>query len=417
MAKKKTKVSVLVLAVILVVGTLFFSVNKTEAAGGTTHFIVINKANNQLAYYKNNKLVRTFSVATGRTNSLTPEGKFRIVNKIVNRPYYTGKIPGGDPRNPLGNRWMGINARGTNGTTYAIHGNNNPSSIGKYISSGCVRMYDNEVEWLFSQVTVGTPVVITNSSKSFDAIAAANGYKVSGSSQPSQPAVSGLKKGSRGNEVRTLQQKLTSLGYDTKGVDGIFGNNTDTALRRFQKDRGLSVNGVVDSATQKALNGAKPGVKPPATSTGLKKGSRGNEVRALQQKLTSLGFSTKGIDGVFGNNTDAALRQFQKARGLSVTGVVDAATQKALNGTTANKPSSPSKGPSLTSGPTLKLGSKGDAVKALQQKLTSLGFNTQGVDGMFGSNTSAAVRKFQSANGLAADGIVGPNTYKALSSK
>ncbi|MCG3017628.1 L,D-transpeptidase, partial [Escherichia coli] len=85
----------------------------------TTHFIVINKANNQLAYYKNNKLVRTFSVATGRTNSLTPEGKFRIVNKIVNRPYYTGKIPGGDPRNPLGNRWMGINARGTNGTTYA----------------------------------------------------------------------------------------------------------------------------------------------------------------------------------------------------------------------------------------------------------------------------------------------------------
>lgn len=197
-------------------GTLFFSVNKTEAAGGTTHFIVINKANNQLAYYKNNKLVRTFSVATGRTNSLTPEGKFRIVNKIVNRPYYTGKIPGGDPRNPLGNRWMGINARGTNGTTYAIHGNNNPSSIGKYISSGCVRMYDNEVEWLFSQVTVGTPVVITNSSKSFDAIAAANGYKVSGSSQPSQPAVSGLKKGSRGNEVRTLQQKLTSLGYDTK---------------------------------------------------------------------------------------------------------------------------------------------------------------------------------------------------------
>ncbi|KSU88646.1 hypothetical protein AS180_06590 [Priestia veravalensis] len=65
----------------------------------------------------------------------------------------------------------------------------------------------------------------------------------------------------------------------------------------------------------------------------------------------------------------------------------------------------------------MKLGSKGDAVKALQQKLTSLGFNTQGVDGMFGSNTSAAVRKFQSANGLAADGIVGPNTYKPLSSK
>ena len=103
------------------------------------------------------------------------------MNKIKNRPYYTGNIPGGDPRNPLGSRWLGINANGTRGTTYAIHGNNNPDSIGGYVSSGCVRMHDSEVEWLFNQVPVNTPVIITTSGNSFDSIAASNGYKVAAS--------------------------------------------------------------------------------------------------------------------------------------------------------------------------------------------------------------------------------------------
>jgi lipoprotein-anchoring transpeptidase ErfK/SrfK len=57
------------------------------------------------------------------------------VNKIKSRPYYTGHIPGGDPRTPLGKRWLGLNANGTyGGDTYGIHDNNNESSIGKYVS-------------------------------------------------------------------------------------------------------------------------------------------------------------------------------------------------------------------------------------------------------------------------------------------
>lgn len=55
--------------------------------------IVINKATNQLAFYESNKLVRTFSVATGRSSNLTPEGKHKVVNKIVNRPYYKAILP------------------------------------------------------------------------------------------------------------------------------------------------------------------------------------------------------------------------------------------------------------------------------------------------------------------------------------
>ncbi|GHH98040.1 L,D-transpeptidase family protein [Neobacillus kokaensis] len=161
---------------VLLMSFLVFT-SQTEAESNS-QFIIINKQTNILAFYQDGKLVRTFKVATGRTRSLTPEGKFRIVNKIVNRPYYKHNIPGGDPRNPLGNRWMGLEARGTYGTTYGIHGNNNESSIGKYVSSGCVRMHNGEVRWLFSRVNNYTPVVITYSSSSFDTIALANGYPV-----------------------------------------------------------------------------------------------------------------------------------------------------------------------------------------------------------------------------------------------
>ena len=58
------------------------------------------------------------------------------------------------------------------GEDLAIQGNNNPDSIGGYVSSGCVRMHDSEVEWLFHQVPVNTPVIITTSGNSFDSIAA-----------------------------------------------------------------------------------------------------------------------------------------------------------------------------------------------------------------------------------------------------
>jgi glucan-binding YG repeat protein len=148
-------------------------------ASTRSSLIVINKKTNTLAYYNEGTLVRTFKVATGRSRSLTPEGKFRIVNKIKNRPFYKENIPGGDPRNPLGDRWLGLEARGTYGTTYAIHGNNNKNSIGKYVSSGCVRMHNDEIRWLFDQIPLYTEVVIVHSDASFDAIATAYGYTVS----------------------------------------------------------------------------------------------------------------------------------------------------------------------------------------------------------------------------------------------
>ncbi|RFB32406.1 L,D-transpeptidase [Bacillus sp. RC] len=142
---------------------------ETEAASKSANqdLIIINKYYNKLAYFHNGQIEITVPVATGKTWEKTPVGFFKVVNKIKNRPYYNGNIPGGDSRNTLGKRWLGINANGTYGDTYGIHGNNNENSIGKYVSQGCVRMHNADVEKLYDKVQVGTPVAITYSYKSF----------------------------------------------------------------------------------------------------------------------------------------------------------------------------------------------------------------------------------------------------------
>lgn len=138
-------------------------------------FIIVNKATNKLAYIDDGKIQKVFPVATGKTNELTPEGTFDVVMKAKD-PYYIAKdIPGGSPKNPLGSRWIGFNARGTDGSKYGIHGTNQPSSIGKYISQGCIRMKKNDVEYLFDRIPIGTKVWIVKSKKSFQQLAKEKG--------------------------------------------------------------------------------------------------------------------------------------------------------------------------------------------------------------------------------------------------
>lgn len=126
------------------------------------YYIEIYKSKNTLSLYNNKSLVRTFQVATGKDNNLTPAGTFEVLNKIKD-PWYSPKgIPGRDPLNPLGTRWLGLNVPNTGGTQYGIHGTNDPSSIGKYVSLGCIRMNNKDVQWLYAQIPIGTLVVIKN---------------------------------------------------------------------------------------------------------------------------------------------------------------------------------------------------------------------------------------------------------------
>lgn len=145
----------------------FFSAPNIEAQPIKSPFIIVNKANNKLALIKDGKVVEIFNVGTGRSNDLTPEGLFTFVVKAKN-PYYRKKnIPGGDPRNPLGSRWIGFNAKNTDGRTYGVHGTNQPWSIGSYISNGCIRMKNSDVERLYDQIPLQSKILVTLSSKSF----------------------------------------------------------------------------------------------------------------------------------------------------------------------------------------------------------------------------------------------------------
>lgn len=129
--------------------------------------IVINKGVNQLAFFEDGYLLDVFPVATGYRPEFTPEGNWKVIVKLINPSWSSPKggsvIPGGIPENPLGPRWLGFNALGTGGSNYGVHGNNNPSSIGTYASSGCVRMYNEDIRWLYERVPVGTEVDIINS--------------------------------------------------------------------------------------------------------------------------------------------------------------------------------------------------------------------------------------------------------------
>ena len=146
-------------------------------------YIIVNKQTNKLAYINQGKIQGVFPVATGKTNDLTPEGEFDVVRKAKN-PYYIKKnIPGGSPKNPLGSRWIGFNARGTDGSKYGIHGTNAPSSIGKYVSEGCIRMHKKDVEYLYDRIPIGTKVLVVKTKKSFEQLAKEKGA-IARSEQP-----------------------------------------------------------------------------------------------------------------------------------------------------------------------------------------------------------------------------------------
>jgi len=125
-----------------------------EAPPSEDSWAVINKTKRILTLYNNNTVIKKYPIAVGYPSSLTPSGKYTIVNKIVNPAWggagYAKPVKGGVPENPLGYRWMGLSI--SDGSRYGIHGNNSPYSIGKDISHGCIRMINSDIESLFEKV-------------------------------------------------------------------------------------------------------------------------------------------------------------------------------------------------------------------------------------------------------------------------
>lgn len=160
--------------VVFLLGGLFHWPFGAEILPGDS-LIIVNKKTNELVLIDDGEIRLRTRVATGKTVDLTPEGLFTVKIKAVN-PYYRKKdIPGGDHQNPLGSRWIGFDARGTDGRIYGLHGTNQPHSIGNYVSEGCIRLPKTPLESLYDMVLPGTKILITHSDKSFEQLASEAG--------------------------------------------------------------------------------------------------------------------------------------------------------------------------------------------------------------------------------------------------
>ena len=266
------------------------------------------------------------------------------------------------------------------------------------------------------------------------------GIDIDGNSSSSSSTATGLFKGdysklqytSSGSRVRVLQQALKDLGFTISKVDGVFGQSTFEAVMAFQKATGLTVDGKAGRNTLVKLesyfdsngNVTQPMITPKPTADldniaygiptrTLREGMGGQDVLYTQDRLAALGYLTGISDGQYGAATKAAVLAFQKKNGLSADGVLGTNTRKRLfsEGAIGAKETSQPDGVGERK---LTLGMKGDDVKSVQTKLIALGYLTGKADGVYGTATESAIRRFQTRNGLTSDGICGEDTVKAL---
>ncbi len=233
-----------------------------------------------------------------------------------------------------------------------------------------------------------------------------------------------LKAGMNGNSVRTLQKNLRTLGYYNGSVDGDYGSGTQAAVSAFQSANGLKADGVAGKATLNAIQNVLSGGTSSSGASGSKSdpdvygltassggytslsasSGKRDDVTALQSVLQSNGYYSGTVDGSYGEGTSDAVKKYQRAAGLRVTGVAGPCTQRLLYNSAGEK-GSYSK---------LQMGSSGSAVKRLQYALYELKYYDGDITGTYDNKTENAVMAFQEVNGLYIDGVAGQDTQRRL---
>jgi peptidoglycan hydrolase-like protein with peptidoglycan-binding domain len=170
--------------------------------------------------------------------------------------------------------------------------------------------------------------------------------------------------------------------------------------------------------THQTTTQSKPAAAFAVPAHQLKPGAKGADVTKLQKALIKLGYLTGKADGAYGPATEAALKSYQQVTGLTADGILGPKTITALK-RSATSSSSASTSSTTFDAPTHTLapGDTGGQVLVLQRELSGLGYAIGAIDGTYGSKTVAAVKAFQQANGLSADGVVGSKTLQALATK
>ena len=135
-----------------------------------------------------------------------------------------------------------------------------------------------------------------------------------------------LKRGASGTAVRQLQAALKEAGHDPGPIDGQFGPATEAAVRAFQQEKGIAVDGVVGDITW--LNIDEDAVFHHPV---LRRGAKGLAVRRVQKRLTLAGYDAGDVDGIFGSATEAGVKALQRASGLADDGIVGPQTWNAID--------------------------------------------------------------------------------------
>ena len=214
-----------------------------------------------------------------------------------------------------------------------------------------------------------------------------------------------LENGTEGDQVKTLQKRLKDLGYYNGNVDGRYGEGTQAAVMAFQLRNNLTVDGKAGPATQRVLYGSRSNITYPS----MREGEEGASVKNLQYTLYELGYYDGSIDGKYGATTADAVREFQIQNNLTpVDGIAGSKTLSKLYSSDAIAATA-----SNVEYNTAQAGDKGDLVVQIQDCLVQLGF-MDSITGEYDDATVAAVKAFQSANGLTPDGKSGSMTLQIL---
>ena len=217
-------------------------------------------------------------------------------------------------------------------------------------------------------------------------------------------------KGKTGETVKYIQNKLINKGYflGRTGADGIFGFQTEKAVRQFQIDSNLSADGIIGPLTWEKLEDPTIVISSSYPGNIIGMGARGDNVLKIQRELIRRGYNVPGgADGQYGSGCRETVKKFQSDSGLEIDGVVGKRTWNALFPILALHLPYP--------GNIITMGARGENVIRIQQRLMSLGYDVPGgADGQYGSGCREMVKKFQGDNCLEIDGDVGENTWNTL---
>ncbi len=158
--------------------------SQTVPAPASKRLVLVSIPDRKLALLDEGKVVKVYRVAVGAASSPSPAGEFEIVNRITNPTYYHPHIViPASAQSPIGMRWLGLNRKG-----YGIHGTNEPRSIGRAASHGCIRMSNRDIAQFFELVRVGDLVEIRSERDADTARVFASEPAMMQASAASQPA-------------------------------------------------------------------------------------------------------------------------------------------------------------------------------------------------------------------------------------